>query len=134
MTANRTSTPSGGLADPATYRGDDGGHTERLLEHQDPPLLRGGADDVSVDAAGFLRKPLQEQGGVQDFSLCLLQRLSLNSIGKGHCDHLPVSDTVKAASRVEKTPVTKPTGCGEISSDMVTGVSSDQWSAAFSVR
>lgn len=84
MTANRTSTPSGGLADPATYRGDDGGHTERLLEHQDPPLLRGGADDVSVDAAGFLREPLQEQGGVQDLSLGLLQRLSLNSIGEGH--------------------------------------------------
>lgn len=39
---------------PSSYRGDDCGHPEGLLEDQGPPVSRGGVDDVSVDATGFL--------------------------------------------------------------------------------
>ena len=79
----RATSPLSPADPPAAYRGDDRGHAERLLERQGPLLLGGGADDVAVHAAGFLRKPLQEVGGIQNFSLCLLQRLSLNSGRKG---------------------------------------------------
>ena len=42
------------LADPATYRGDDGSHAEGLLEDKSPPFFCRGGDDVSVNMAGFL--------------------------------------------------------------------------------
>lgn len=79
------------LADPATYRSDDSGHTNRLLEDQGPLFLCGGTDNVSINTAGFLWKPLQEKGRIQNFSLWFLQRLSLNSIRKGHRHDLPIT-------------------------------------------
>ena len=111
------------LADPATYRGDDGSHAEGLLEDKSPPFFCRGGDDVSVNTAGFLWKPLQEVGRIENFSLCLLQWLSLNSIRRGHTHYLLitrarfcVSQFFKAASRIQESPITNPLGGGEISS------------------
>lgn len=46
--------PPPDLADPATYRGDDGGHPEGLLEDESPPFFCWSGDNVSVNTAGFL--------------------------------------------------------------------------------
>lgn len=102
-------------ADAPTYRGDDGGHSDRLLEHQGPLLPGGGADDVPVDAARFLRKPLQELGGVQNLPLRLLQRLPLNPGRKGpHHLASQQQDCARTSPRLRAggSPIANPAGRG----------------------
>lgn len=74
----RPSCPSPSPSCRTSYRGDDCRHPNGLLEDQRPPVSCGGADDVSVDAAGFLREPLQEKGGIDHLPLRLLQWLPLD--------------------------------------------------------
>ena len=59
---------------PGRDRGDD---TDRLLEHEDAPVLRVARDHVAVDAPRLLGKPLDEGCGVADLAAGLGERLAL---------------------------------------------------------
>ncbi len=57
-------------------RRDRGANPDRLFQHGDPLVAQMAGDGLAIDALGLLAEPFHKRGAIEDFALCLGQRLA----------------------------------------------------------